>query len=67
MEAEGVAVVQRVPVTMLREEAALLRQDTAKVRDDVQESSIRRAYRDEPAQQGISRPQIELKIHFIDL
>ena len=40
------------PVTGLWEEAVLLSQDNAKVRGDGQKSSIRRAYRDEPAQQG---------------
>ena len=36
---------------MFREEAALLRQGIAKVRDDAQESSIRRTRRDESAPQ----------------
>ena len=52
MEAKGVAVVHSgVPVTVLRKEAALLRQGTVKVRDDVQESSIRFTHRDESAPQ----------------
>ena len=38
-------------MTVLRKEAALPRQGTAKVRDDVQKSDVRRTYRDEPAQQ----------------
>jgi len=53
MEAKGVAVVQRgTGDGVLRKEAALLRQGTAKVRDDEQESGIRRTYRDESAPQG---------------
>ncbi len=51
MEAKGVAVGKDVPVTAVLEEAAL-KWGTAKVRDDEQESDIRRTYRDEPAQQG---------------
>ena len=53
MEAKGVVVWygNGVSVTMLREEAALLRQGTAKVRGDVQKLSIRRTHRDESAQQ----------------
>ena len=53
MEAKGVVVWygNGVSVTMLREEAALLKQGTAKVRSDVQKSSIRRTHRDESAQQ----------------
>jgi hypothetical protein len=39
-------------VTVLRKEAALPRQGTAKVRDDEQKSSMRRAHWDEPAPQG---------------
>ena len=52
MEAKGVVVWQRGTVTVLLKEAVLPRQGTTKVRDDVQESSMRRTYRDEPAQQG---------------
>jgi hypothetical protein len=36
---------------VLWKEAALPKQGTAKVRDDVQESDVRRIYRDESAQQ----------------
>jgi hypothetical protein len=39
-------------VTVLRKEAALPRQGTAKVRDDEQKPSMRRTHRDEPAPQG---------------
>ncbi|MCP3660898.1 MAG: hypothetical protein GY696_00130 [Gammaproteobacteria bacterium] len=39
MEAKGVAVGNGVSVMMLRKAVALLRQGTAKVRDDEQESS----------------------------
>ena len=50
MEAKGIAVGKEVLVTMLREEVARLT-GTAKVRDDEQESGIRRMRRDESAQQ----------------
>ena len=45
MEAKGIAVGNGVLVTMLREEAARI-PGTAKVRDDEQESGIRRMRRD---------------------
>ena len=51
MEAKDVAVDNGVSVTMLRKAVALFRQGAAKVRGDEQESSIRRARRDESAQQ----------------
>lgn len=50
MEAKGIAVGNWVLVTMLGEEAAR-KSGTAKVRDDEQESGIRRMRRDESAQQ----------------
>ena len=50
MEAKGIAVGKEVLVTMLREEVARLT-GTAKVRDDEQESGIRRIRWDESAQQ----------------
>jgi len=39
MEAKGIAVSNRVSVTMLGEEAVLPRQDTANARGDVQKPS----------------------------
>ena len=50
MEAKGIAVGNGVLLTMLREEAAR-KSGSAKVRDDEQESGIRRMRRDESAQQ----------------
>ena len=50
MEAKGIAVGKGALVTMFREEAARLT-GTAKVRDDEQESGIRRMRWDESAQQ----------------
>ena len=52
MEAKGVAADNGVSATVLRKEVALLRRGAAKVRDDVQESGMRRTHRDEPAHQG---------------
>lgn len=50
MEAKGVAVGNKVLVTVLWKEAAQ-KLGTANVRDDEQESGIRRIRRDESAQQ----------------
>jgi hypothetical protein len=47
MEGKGLAVM------VLWKEVALPRQGSAKVQDDVQESDVRRIYRDESAQQEI--------------
>ncbi len=50
MEAKGVAVVQRIGGGT-SEGNRLAAAGTARVRDNVQESSMRRIYRDEPARQ----------------
>ncbi len=47
-------------MTVVREEAVLLRLDTTKVRDDVQESSMRQTYRDEPVQKV--KPSIHYRV-----